>query len=231
MSFTQLLDAYDSRCFRNRTSRPVKHQMEFWPITMNEIDLRAERTAVAYPSRSRVSESPNLTLIDGGRLRKQTRSVSLMRRFLTTLAALLLLVGVLKFLPPMSKHSDVQATHPAIPASTSDLHVSGVQITPAPDGLAIYLDGIVTNTGNGRVTEVISSIGFHDAQGKPVASVQEKLVGMSHGGTDLIDNEFARNPITPKEMRFFRISVPVENVPPTWNHEVPELTIIAAKAR
>ena len=56
------------------------------------------------------------------------------------------------------------------------------------------------------------------------------MVGMSHGGTDLVGNEFARNPIKPKQMRFFRIAVPVEDVPPAWNHEVPELTIIDVKA-
>jgi len=52
---------------------------------------------------------------------------------------------------------------------------------------------------------------------------------MSHGGTDLVPNEFARNPIKPKGMRFFRIAV--EDVPLTWNHELPELTIIDVKAK
>jgi hypothetical protein len=154
-----------------------------------------------------------------------------MRRFLTTLAALLVLIAVLKFLPPMSKHPSVQASRGAIPAAVSDLHLSGVQMTPAPDGGAFYLDGIVTNAGNARVTEAISDVGFYDAKGKPIASVREKLVGMSHGGTDLVDNEFARNPITPKEMRFFRISVSAEDVPPNWNHELPQLTIVDVQAK
>jgi len=152
-----------------------------------------------------------------------------MSRFLTTLAALLLLVVVLKFFPPVSKHSGVQASRAATPHATSDLHLSGVQISSAPDGTALYLDGIVTNAGNGRVTDATAEVGFHDTQGRLVATVQKPLVGMSHGGTDLIRNEFARNPIPPSQMRFFRIAV--EDIPPTWNHELPELTIVDVKAK
>jgi len=196
---------------------------------MNEADLRAERTAMAYPSRGRVGERANFTLVDGGRRRKRTRATPLMRRFLTTLAALLLLVAVLKFFPPAGKRSGVQASRGTTPAVASDLHLSGVQISRAPDGTALYLDGIVTNAGNSRVTEATAEVGFRDAQGRRVATVQEPLVGMSHGGTDLVRNEFARNPIMPKEMRFFRIAV--EDVPPAWNQELPQLTIVDVKAK
>jgi hypothetical protein len=131
----------------------------------------------------------------------------------------------------MSKRQGVQASRGTVPAAVSDLHLSGVQISRAPDATALYLDGIVTNAGNGRVAAATAEVGFHDAQGRLIATVQKPLVGMSHGGTDLVDNEFARNPITPKEMRFFRISVPVEDLPPNWNHELPQLAIVDVKAR
>lgn len=180
-----------------------------------------------YPSRSRVSERANLTLINGGRRRKKNRTIPLMRRFLTTVAALLLLLVVLKFFPP--KHSDVQASRSSTSALASDLRLNGVQISHAPDGMALYLDGIVTNAGDSRVTGATAEVGFRDTQGRLVATVRKPLVGMSHGGTDLVPNEFARNPIKPKGMRFFRIAV--EDVPLTWNHELPELTIIDVKAK
>jgi hypothetical protein len=57
------------------------------------------------------------------------------------------------------------------------------------------------------------------------------LVGIGHGGTDSVDNEFARNPIKPNEMRFFRVALAVEEIPPTWNQEVPDLTIVEVKAK
>jgi len=152
-------------------------------------------------------------------------------RILTTVAALLLLIVVLKFLPPVARHSDVQAGRKTIPALASDLHLSSVQISRATDGRAVYLDGLVTNAGNGRVSHASANVGFHNAQGKLIASVQEPLVGIEHGGTDLIENEFAQNPIKPKEMRFFRVALAVEEIPPTWNQEVPDLTIVEVKAK
>jgi len=148
---------------------------------------------------------------------------------MTTVAALALLVVVLKFLPPVSKNARVHAAPAAVPAAPTDLRVSDVQISEAPAGEALYLDGLVTNDGDSWVTGATAEVGFHDAQGKLVAIVQKPLAGMSHGGTDLIRNEFARNPIKPNEMRFFRIAV--EEVPPSWNHEVPELKIVAIKAQ
>ena len=198
---------------------------------MNEADLRAERSVMAQPSRSHVNERRNLTLVHGGRRRKRSQARPLVGRILTTVIALLLLMIVLKFLPPVSRHSDVQAGPRTIPAVARDLHLSGVQISRAPDGRALYFDGLVTNTGNGRVSEASANVGFHNAQGKLIASVEKPLVGMKHGGTDLVDNEFARNPIQPNEMRFFRVALAVEEIPPTWNQEVPDLTIIEVKAK
>jgi hypothetical protein len=199
---------------------------------MNEVDLRAERTVMAQPFRKTADERPNLELVEPGRRRKPSRAIPPMRRILTTIAALLLLVVVLRFFPPVARRTGVQAsrtTTPRTPAITTDLHLSDVQISHAPDGTAIYLDGLVSNAGNGRVTDATADVGFHDAQGRLIATVHKPLVGMSHGGTDLVRNEFARNPITSHEMRFFRIAV--EDVPPAWNHEVPELTIIEVKSQ
>ena len=182
---------------------------------------------MAQPFRSQVNER----LVHGGRRQKRSRAIPLVGRILTTVLALLLQIIVLKFLPPVARHSEVQACPRTIPAVARDLHLSGVQISRAPDGRALYLDGLVTNTGNGRVSEASANVGFHNAQGELIASVQKPLVGMKHGGTDLVDNEFARNPIQPNEMRFFRVALAVEEIPPTWNQEVPDLTIVEVKAK
>ena len=185
---------------------------------------------MAQPFRSHVKERPNLTLVHGGGRRKPSRAIPLVVRILTTLAALLLLVIVLKFLPPVARQSDVQAGRRTIPAVARDLHLSSVQISRAPDGRAVYLDGLVTNAGNGRVSEASANVGFHNAQGELIANVQKPLVGMQHDGTDLVDKEFARNPIKSNEMRFFRVALAVEEIPPAWNQEVPDLTIVEVKA-
>src|SRR5215469_13764088 len=119
---------------------------------MNEAELRAERSVMAQPFRSQVNERPDLTLVHGGRRRKRSRAIPLVGRILATVAALLLLTVGLKFLPPITRHSDVQAGRRTIPALASDLHLSSVQINRAADGRAVYLDGLVTNGGNGRVS-------------------------------------------------------------------------------
>ena len=182
---------------------------------------------MAQPFRSQVNER----LVHGGRRQKRSRAIPLVGRILTTVLALLLLIIVLKFLPPVARHSDVRAGRRTVPAVASDLHLGSVQISRAPDGRAVYLDGLVTNAGNGRVSQASANVGFHNAQGMLIASVQKPLIGMNHGGTDLVDNELARNPIKPNEMHFFRVALAVEEIPPTWNQEVPDLTIVEVKAK
>jgi len=107
---------------------------------------------------------------------------------MTTVAALALLVVVLKFFPPVSKSAGVHPAPAAVLAAPPNLRVSDVQISEAPAGEALYLDGLVTNVGDSWVTGATAEVGFHDAQGNLVAIVQKPLVGMSHGGTDLIRN-------------------------------------------
>lgn len=117
----------------------------------------------------------------------------------------------------------------SVQAAPEDLQFSDVQLSKAPGGEALYLDGLVTNMGKAAVRGAIAEVDFLDARGQIVASEQKPLVGMAHGGTDLVQNEFSRNPIASREMRFFRVAV--EQVPPAWNHEVPSLKIVAVDAR
>jgi hypothetical protein len=198
-------------------------------IKRKEADLPVKRTATASTSRSGVSQRTNLSLVGGRRRAKLDRSNSLSRRVLWTVLALLVLGVVLRYLPVKPAPVSAQALSGAALSSPSDLHVSSVQISQPPAGDAVYVDGLVTNAGSARVTGATAEVQFRDARGNVIASVQKPMVGMAHGGTDLIGNELARNPIKSNEMRFFRIAV--EEVPPAWNHEVPELKIVAVKAR
>jgi len=176
-----------------------------------------------------VSDGTNFTLVSSSRRRKQDQSVPLLPKLMTTVATLALLAVVLKFFPPISSNARVHAAPGSAQAAPADLRVSEVQISEAFAGDAIYLDGLVTNAGDNWVTAAMTEMGFHDGQGNLVASVQKPLVGMPHGGADVIPNEFARNPIKPNEMRFFRIAV--DEVSPSWNHEVPEVKIVELKAQ
>ncbi len=184
---------------------------------------------MATNPRTTIGESTQLTVVSPGRRSKRPQSNSLNRRLVSTAIALLVLGLVLRYLPSETRRAQARTTAPSVQESPSDLRFSGVQISRAPDGEAVYVDGLVTNEGSAHVSGATAQVDFYDSDGAVIANVQQPLVGMAHGGTDLVRNEFARNPIGPKEMRFFRLAV--ENVPPTWNHELPQLKIIEVKAK
>ena len=184
---------------------------------------------MASPSRSPIRGRANLTLLANNRKPQRKAAKLLARRIATTLAALLLLVLVLRFLPPRSRTVDVQAAGTTAPASPADIHVSGLQISQQGVGEPLYLDGIVTNAGAGRIKGATADVEFRDLHGNLVGRVEKPVTGIAPGGTGAVKGEFMRNPIQPKEMRFFRIAI--DQIPPEWNHEVPELKIVSIKAR
>jgi hypothetical protein len=196
---------------------------------MNQTDLRVKRMAMASTSRSPVSERANLTLVNNRRRPRQRPSNPLSQRVLLTVVALVLLGVVLRYLPVKSTKASTLKPSVSAQATPADLHLSGLQISKPPDGGTLYVDGLVTNASNARIAGATAEVLFRDAQGNVIANVQKPMVGMAHGGTDLIGNELARNPIKPNEMRFFRVAV--EDLPPAWNHEVPQLTVVDLKAR
>ena len=181
--------------------------------------------------RINASERSNLVLVnnDGKTQRKRPRALT--GRVISTAVALLALAVVLRYLPPSTRNTQVQAADVSFGPSVDELHLGSLQMSQAPAGEVLYLDGVVTNTGGVAVTGATVEVDFHDAQGKPVSSLQKPIASMAHGGADLVRNPFARNPIQPNEMRFFRVAIEEKQVPPAWNHEVPELKVVEIKAQ
>ena len=184
---------------------------------------------MATNPRSTISERTGPTLVASSRRVTQRKSSSLQRRLISTVVALMVLVLVLRYLPPGARDAQAHVKPAAVQAVATDLQYSDLVMSKTVGGEVLYLDGLVTNTGKATVTGATVEVQFLNAQGQVVASVQKPLVGMAHGGTDLIRGEFARNPISPNEVRFFRVAV--EQVPPNWNHEVPALKIVAVSGR
>jgi len=178
--------------------------------------------------RSPVSEPSDLELVRNERSKKPNPS-KMTGRVVSTLLALVALGMVLRYLPPVARNAHVQASQVAVAEAPEELQLGSLQISVSPGAEALYIDGVVTNSGHGTVTGATMQVDFLDAQGKLVSSVQKPMVGIAHGGTGLIRNEFARNPVRPNEMRFFRVAI--DQIPPTWNHEVPVLKVVAVKAR
>lgn len=180
---------------------------------------------MASPSQSPIRERPELRLVP--KTRKTKRNDALKRRLITTGAALVLLALALIFLRPQSKRRAAPVAG-AASVNATDLRFSNLQISQPTGSEVVYIDGVLTNSGRDPIKGATVEVDFRDWQGNIVATVQRPVVGMAHGGIDVVRNEFVRNPILPTEMRFFRIAV--EQAPLNWNHEVPELKIVAVKA-
>ena len=178
--------------------------------------------------RSRISERPDLALVRPERKSRLKTPRKLTGRVISTLLALVVLAVVLRYLPPGARNSRVQAARTQAQVAPEDLQLGDLQLSLTPGTGALYIDGVLTNGGQATVTGATMQVDFLDAQGKLISSAQRPIVGMAHG-TDLIRNEFARNPILPSEMRFFRVAV--DQVPPEWNHEVPVVKVVAVQTR
>jgi hypothetical protein len=182
---------------------------------------------MATNPRTTISERAQLTVMNPGRRVKRRQSSSLTPRVVSTAIALAVLALVLRYLPSETRNAQARTSPRAVQEAPADLDFSGVQITRPLGSDAIFVDGMVTNNGPERVKAATAQVDFYDTHGALVGSVKAPLVGVAHGGTDIVRNEFARNPIGPNEMRFFRVAV--ESVPSGWNHEVPELKVTELK--
>ena len=180
--------------------------------------------------RSTISEPPDLELVRNELPKRKPKSRrKLTARIISTLVAMVVLAVVWRYLPPTSRNAQAQVEQTAVMVAPEELQLSSLQISLTPANEALYIDGVVTNTGHGSVTGATMQVDFLDGEGKTVSSIQKPMVGIAHGGTDLIRNEFARNPVRPNEMRFFRVAV--DEIPTTWNHEVPILKVVAVKSK
>ncbi|HEY4899374.1 MAG TPA: hypothetical protein VIH91_01015 [Terriglobales bacterium] len=183
---------------------------------------------MATNPRSTISERTDFTLVRNDR-KKTARSRTLTRRVISTVIALVVLAVVIRYLPPGPRNAQANTGSISVEALPGDLQLGSLLMSHAPAGEALYLDGVVKNTGTLNVTGAMVEVDFHDANGQITSSIQKPIAGMTHGGTDLIRNEFKRNPIQPNEMRFFRVAI--EKVPSAWNHELPELKVVEVKAQ
>lgn len=107
----------------------------------------------------------------------------------------------------------------------SDLHL---QVAQNFAGSSVrYLDGSVTNTGSRTVTHVSVQVLFKNSLGEVVDKPTEPLRSLvSRGPYDDMEDLEAR-PLRPQETREFRLVF--EHVSQDWNHQYPELQVVAVR--
>lgn len=104
--------------------------------------------------------------------------------------------------------------------TAEQIQFTSLNVTPAPAGDAIYLTGLLRNTGDTALTGVQVKAEFLGRNGPVLSTVTSPVEGMA-GGTS--SQDLTQTPIKPNESRPIRIYF--EHVPNGWNHQLPELTV------
>jgi hypothetical protein len=126
-------------------------------------------------------------------------------------------------LTPVETHG--QAVAPAgDEGPQSELEFSDVQME-APGNGPLDIFGNVQNRGNHHITGVVVQLTFKDAKGKKLASVEQPIHGKTEGASSTLADDF---PIEPEQSRFFHVVI--NQIPPKWNRELPDLKIVTVSA-
>ncbi len=145
------------------------------------------------------------------------------------IVALAFLAAVVYFVPRTPKHrapgSAAQVSTPPVPG---ELQLQGMQLIAGPADGSFYLDGNVTNTGSHAITGIMANLKLRGTQNRVVMDVQRPLEGMAMRDRSLVSDPLTKDPIKHDDTRPVRLSL--ENVPPDWNHNLPEVQIVTVTA-
>jgi hypothetical protein len=95
-----------------------------------------------------------------------------------------------------------------------------MKVVPAPVGGALYLTGVLHNTGSTAITGVQVVAEFLGRNGPILATITRPVEGLAAGGAP---QDLTKAPIQPNESRPIRIYF--EHPPAGWNHQIPGLTV------
>ena len=134
-------------------------------------------------------------------------------------AALLIVIFVVLPRAPHVTRPPSDAKVPAQPTG-DQIQFTNLNLTPAPVGDAVYLTGLLRNTGNTAITGVQVQAEFLGRNGPVLAAITRPVEGLAGGAKP---KDLTQAPIEPNQSRFIRIYF--EHVPAGWNHQLPELTV------
>src|SRR6516225_9814406 len=117
------------------------------------------------PRRPPMSDRTNLAVVNRRRRVQGSTNRSLKARLASTAVAILALVIVVRYFPPRTRTAEATAPSVKAVASPADLKVGELQVSKAAGGEALYLDGLVSNIGQGVVTGATAQVDFYDVTG------------------------------------------------------------------
>jgi hypothetical protein len=145
---------------------------------------------------------------------------------LAILVAVAILAAILYFMPraPKVPPPASSATVPAQPTG-SQIQVRDLQITTAPTGGSLYLQGQASNQSTQDVTGVAVEVTLRGQDGSVVLQQNTKMMGLEQGqGGSFKEVDYTQKPLKAGDTRPFRVAV--DHVPQTWNHQMPDLRML-----
>jgi Protein of unknown function (DUF3426) len=144
---------------------------------------------------------------------------------LTIIAAAAILIAIIAFLPRTPHVTQAPAAAQVPQQPTADqIQLTDMHVASSPVGGAVYLTGLLRNTGNTAITGVQVEAQFLGRNGPVLENVTRPVEGLVGGTTDQAQ-DLTQAPIKPNESRPIRIYV--QHTPVGWNHQLPELTVTA----
>lgn len=136
-----------------------------------------------------------------------------------------ILIAIIAFLPraPHVMQAPTAAQVPQQP-TVDQIQLTDMHIASSPVGGAVYLTGLLRNTGNTAITGVQVQAQFLGRNGPVLETVTRPVEGLA-GGTANQAQDLTQTPIKANESRPIRIYV--EHTPLGWNHQLPELMVTA----
>jgi hypothetical protein len=134
--------------------------------------------------------------------------------------AAILLVAILIWLPraPKRPTAPSNAVVPAQPTA-NQIQISNVRLSPAPTGGQMYIYARLTNAGQTAINGIAMNVTFPGQNGQPTNTITSQVESYGNAKAEPL----TANPIKASDSRDVRI--PIERVPPDWNHQLPELAV------
>lgn len=140
------------------------------------------------------------------------------------IVALILLAAIFYFMPraPKATPPKPAADMPVQPVP-GQIEVQNVNMSMAPNGRAMTLQGMMTNHGGQVINGIAARVLFRGNDGTVLANEIGKVYALKKVGDDLVPDDLTKAPLKPNDTRPFRVEV--ADVPQGWNHQAPELQI------
>lgn len=142
------------------------------------------------------------------------------------LVAAAMLAAIIWLVPTSNKAATAVLDNPA--SQTNVLRLSAIRLAPQDVAGAANVDvyGQATNAGPREINGAMASGEFKDKNGATIYEAQRPVerVEIKERNEDVSPKDLGEDPIKPGQTVDFRVRF--DQVPATWNHEPPQLTVM-----